>query len=123
MSLHRLGYVVIPLAIIGFAPIASAQTSTTTTTIETRREPLVLSPQQRVTIYRTVTRERLSSAPPRDIVIRRGAVVPPTVVLSPLPDTIYAEAPELRPYRYFYVNNQLVLVDPVTSEVVDIIQD
>jgi len=123
MSLYRIGCIVAPLAILSLTSMASAQTTTTTTTVETRREPLILSPQQRVTIYRTVKRESAAAVPPRNFAVRRGEVVPPVVVLNPLPDSVYADAPELRPYRYFYVNNQLVLVDPVTSEVVDIIQD
>jgi hypothetical protein len=31
--------------------------------------------------------------------------------------------PELRRYRYVYVNNRLVLVDPATSRVVDVIAE
>ena len=121
MSLHRLSYFVIPLALIGMAATASAQTTTTTTTIEKRTEPLRLTPQQRTVIYRTVTRER-RVVPPSDVEIRAGAAVPPTVVLSPLPETLYVQVPELTPYKYFYVNNQLVLVDPRTSQVIDIIE-
>jgi hypothetical protein len=120
MSLHRIAYLVIPLALVGAAATASAQTTTTTTTIEKKSEPLRLSPQQRTVIYRTVTRER-RVVPPSDVEIRAGAAVPPTVVLSPLPESLYVQVPELTPYKYFYVNNQLVLVDPRTSEVIDII--
>ena len=121
MSLHRVGYFVIPLALVGFATTASAQsTTTTTTTIEKKTEPLRLTPQQRTVIYRTVTRER-RAGPQSEIEIRAGAAIPPTVVLSPLPESLYVQVPELTPYKYFYVNNQLVLVDPRTSEVIDII--
>ena len=120
MALHRIGHFVIPLALIGMAATASAQTTTTTTTIEKRIEPLRLTPQQRTVIYRTVTRER-RVIPPSDVEIRAGAAVPPTVVLSPLPESLYVQVPELTPYKYFYVNNQLVLVDPRTSQVIDII--
>jgi Protein of unknown function (DUF1236) len=119
MSLHRIAYLAIPFALIGAVATASAQT-TTTTTIEKKSEPLRLSPQQRTVIYRTVTRER-RVVPPSDAEIRTGAAVPPTIVLSPLPESLYVQVPELTPYKYFYVNNQLVLVDPRTSEVVDII--
>jgi hypothetical protein len=122
MKRHRFGLIAIPLAMIAIASTASAQTTTTTTTVETRREPLRLSPQQRTVIYRTVRRERVP-VPPADIVVRRGAIVPPVVVLQPLPDRIYAGAPDLPRYRYFYMNDQLVLVDPRTSEIVDIIDD
>jgi Protein of unknown function (DUF1236) len=122
MPLHRLGYLTILLAAIGTATAAFAQsTTTTTTTIEKRNEPMRLTPQQRSSVYRTVTRER-RVAPPVDVEVRMGAVVPPAVVLSPLPDSIYVDAPNLTQYKYFYVNNRLVLVDPRTSEVIDIIE-
>ncbi len=59
MSLHRIGYVVVPLALLGAATLAQAQstTTTTTTTIE-KSVPMKLTPQQRTVIYRTVKRER-----------------------------------------------------------------
>jgi outer membrane receptor protein involved in Fe transport len=122
MSLHRLAYLTILLAAIGTATAAFAQsTTTTTTTIEKRSEPARLTPQQRTVVYRTVTRER-RVAPPVDVEVRMGAVVPPAVVLSPFPDSVYVDAPNLTQYKYFYVNNRLVLVDPRTSEVIDIIE-
>ena len=121
MSLHRIGYFAILLAAVGTATGASAQsTTTTTTTIERRSEPLRLTPQQRTVIYRTVTRER-RVLPSASVEVRTGTAVPPAVVLSPLPDSVYVEVPALTQYKYFYVNNQLVLVDSRTSEVVDII--
>ena len=120
MSLHRIAYLAIPLALIGTVTVASGQSTTTTTTIEKRNDSLRLSPQQRSVIYRTVTRER-RVVPPSDVEIRAGAAVPPTIVLSPLPESLYVQVPELTPYKYFYVNNQLVLVDPRTSQVIDII--
>ena len=119
MSLYRIGYFAIPLALLGGTTAALAQTTTTTTTTIERR-PLTLSPQQRTVIYRTVTRER-RVVPAPDVEVRVGAAVPPSVVLSPLPETIYAEVPAVKPLRYFYVNNQLVLVDPTTSQVVEVI--
>ena len=120
MSLRHLGYLVLPLAIAATAATVFAQTTTTTTTIETRRDPLNLSPTQRTVIYRTVSRER-RVVPGTSVQVRVGSAVPPAVVLSPIPESVYVEVPEIREFRYFYVNNQLVLVDPRTSEVVDII--
>jgi len=121
MSLRRTSYLAVPLVLLASTAISFAQstTTTTTTTVE-RRAPLALSPQQRTVIYRTVTRERRVT-PPADVQVRVGAPVPSTVVLSPIPETVYAEVPAVRPLRYFYINDQLVLVDPTTSEVVDII--
>lgn len=122
MTMKRIGSIAIPLLLLGMAT-ASAQTTTTTTTIETRRDPITLTPQQRTVIYKTVKRPAVVTTVPADVAIRRGAVVPPAVVLSPLPQTVYTDVPQLPQYRYFYVNNQLVLVDPVTSQVVDIIDE
>ncbi len=116
---HRIGFVALAFATIGSALPVHAQT--TITTIETVREPLSLTREQRTVIYRTVRRER--QVPTAEIVIRRGAAVPPTVVLAPLPEPVYVVAPELEQLRYVYVNNQLVLVDPRTSQVVEIIDE
>ena len=120
MSFQRIGYVVVPLAVLGGATIALAQTTTTTTTTVERTAPMKLSPQQRTVIYRTVTRER-RTVPPVEVQASVGGVVPPTVVLAPIPESVYAEVPAVRPLKYFYINDQLVLVDPATSQVVEII--
>jgi hypothetical protein len=121
MSLHRIGYVVVPLALLGATTMAQAQstTTTTTTTIE-KTGPTKFSPQQRTVIYRTVTRER-RVAPPSDVQVSIGTAVPPTIELAPLPESVYVEVPAARALKYFYINNQLVLVDPATSQVVEII--
>ena len=63
MSFQRIGYVIVPLAVLGGATIALAQTTTTTTTTVERTAPMSLSPQQRTVIYRTVTRERRTVPP------------------------------------------------------------
>jgi hypothetical protein len=55
--------------------------------------------------------------------LRVGAPVPATVELHAFPDEVYVEVPTLRRYRYLYVNNQVVLVDPQTSEIVEIIRE
>jgi len=114
------------LILTAAAPAAIAQTTITTTT-ETRG-PVRLSPEQRTTVYRTVTRER-RVAP--GAVVRPGPVVRyevggpvgRDVELYDFPQETYVEVPTLKRYRYVYVNNQLVLVDPETSQVVDIITE
>ena len=39
-----------------------------------------------------------------------------------MPETVITEVPAVKRYRYMHVNNQVVLVDPDTSEVVEIIR-
>jgi|SRR6185503_12881289 len=115
------------VALVAASPAAIAQTTTITTTTETRG-PVQLSPEQRTTVYRSVIRERRVSP---GTVVRPGPVVryeigaPITkdVELYDFPADTYVEVPTLKRYRYVYVNNQLVLVDPETSQVVDIITE
>ncbi|HEX3710888.1 MAG TPA: DUF1236 domain-containing protein [Pseudolabrys sp.] len=87
-----------------------------TETVVTGR-PLVLTPVQRRTIYRTIVRERVQPVPPA-VQYRVGARVPGSVALYPVPDTIAVEVPAVRPYKYMVVNGEVVLVDPATGVVV-----
>jgi hypothetical protein len=79
--------------------------------------PLKLSPTQRQTVYRTIVRERVQPQPA--VQYRVGMRVPETVRLYPVPQSVVTEVPVVRNYRYMMVNDRVVLVDPVTSEVVD----
>jgi hypothetical protein len=63
---------------------------------------------------------RLASA--REINVGVGEQVPFRVALHPLPNGVLAEAPEARPHRYARLADQVVLVDPVTMRVVDVIK-
>ena len=83
-------------ALLGSVGYASAQVSTT----------IELSPEQRTTIYRDVTRERVRVAPPADFRFSRGI-----------------EVPAVRRYRYTVIDNQVVLVDPRTRRIVEIIRE
>lgn len=118
----------IALALTVIPASAFAQTTITTTT-ETRG-PVALSPEQRTVIYRTVTRERrvappvvVTPAPGPAVSYEVGAPVPREVAVYDFPEDAYMDVPELRRYRYVYVNNRLVLVDPSTSRVVDVIAE
>jgi len=103
---------------------ASAQT---TTIIERdnpsviTRERVDLSPAQRTIIYRSVVRERVRVPPSAGVEVRLGARVPRSVELYDMPTTIVEEVPTLRRYRYMVVNDEVVLVDPATSEVIEVI--
>ena len=111
----------VAIAILATVPLASAQT---TTIIERPARGYVeLSPEQRTIIQRRVVRERRVVAPAPQLELRVGAPIPQTVELYPLPEEVYVEVPTVKRYRYFQVHNQVVLVDPDTSEIVEIIRD
>jgi Protein of unknown function (DUF1236) len=112
------------ILVLAGAAAASAQT----TIIEREapsivtRERVELSPAQRTIIYRSATRERIATAPPAGVQVRLGARVPRQVELYEMPTTIVEEVPTIRRYRYMVVNDEVVLVDPATSEVVEVIR-
>ena len=117
----------IAAALIAGATTANAQTTVITREPETRTvvtttRPVQLTPVQRQTVYRTIVRERVAPAQPT-VEYRVGMRVPQTAQLYAVPQTVAVEVPAIQSYKYMVVNNRVVLVDPVTSEVVDELTD
>jgi Protein of unknown function (DUF1236) len=54
--------------------------------------------------------------------IRDGGMVPADVALEPVPQTVVAEIPIIERYRLFIADDRVVLVDPDTREVVDVVR-
>jgi hypothetical protein len=87
--------------------------------------PVVLTPNQRQVIYRTIVREpqvvqrqvTVGAAAPV-VEYRVGARVPASTTLYPIPQEVAVEVPAVQNYRYMVINNRAWLVDPATSEIV-----
>jgi hypothetical protein len=78
--------------------------------------------EQRTKIRETVFKER--NAPRVSKVgfsIREGTVIPRTVHVVEVPDVIVQIHPEWRGYKYFIVNNELVIVESDTLRIVAVI--
>ena len=114
-------HMAIAAALLAGAGAASAQTTVITrepgTTTIVRERPVELTPVQRQTIYRTITREQVAPATPT-VEYRVGMRVPESARLYEVPEAVAVEVPTVRSYKYMRVNNRVVLVDPATSEVV-----
>jgi len=90
--------------------LGSAQSFAQTAVIE-------LSPQQRTTIREYVVRERVPVATiPGEV--RVGAAIPAGVELVAVPETW---GPSVRSYRYVHWNDRVVLVEPSSRKVIQII--
>jgi hypothetical protein len=86
--------------------------------------PVVLTPVQRRTIYRTIVQQPMvqrqvtvGAAPPV-VEYRVGARVPASTTLYPVPREVAVEVPAVSNYRYTVVNNRAWLVDPASDEIV-----
>jgi hypothetical protein len=81
-----------------------------------QERPLMLSPEQRTTVYRTIRQREV--APSAGVEVSVGGRVPGTVQLYDVPQSVAVEVPAVRSYKYMVVNNRVVLVDPATSTIV-----
>jgi hypothetical protein len=92
-----------------------AQSSSTTTTTTT------ITPEQQTTIYRTITHEQVAVQPPAvEWAPSVGVAVPEQVQLYDMPATI--DVPTVRSDRYTVIGGHVVLVDPGTRRVVQVIE-
>jgi len=83
---------------------------------------LQLTPDQKMTILNAVREERPKASSPVNFVASVGASVPPSIELYILPDRVLAQMPVAKAVKYTTVQNQIVLVDPTTMRVVEVIQ-
>jgi Protein of unknown function (DUF1236) len=51
-----------------------------------------------------------------------GAQIPPVTELYALPESVTAEVPSAKFYRYTIAQNRVVIVDPTNLKVVDVIR-
>jgi len=80
-----------------------------------------LSGDQRTKITTVIRSQHVQPVTHVDFEIRAGVRVPRTVSFHPLPADVVTIYPEWRGYEYFLVNDQIVVVDPRTLEIVDVI--
>ena len=81
-------------------------------------QAIVVSPEQRTTIREYVVKEKVR---PHRLQSRVtvGATLPADVELAPVPETW---GPSFRSYRYVYTGDDVILVDPSSRRVVDVIE-
>ena len=95
-------------ALLAGAGLAGAQTSTTTTTTWTPEQGTA------ITQYSTTQHYQSNSEP----TVTVGTVLPQAVTVYPLPPTVQVPSPDS--YSYSIVNNQPVVVDRTTRQVVHV---
>jgi hypothetical protein len=83
---------------------------------------LRLTDAQKVLIANAIRKENKSVTPPPSFVVSVGAPVPPVIELYILPDVALSQVPTAKTVKYTVVNNEIVLVDPTTMRVVDVIK-
>jgi hypothetical protein len=83
---------------------------------------LKLSPAQRTAILNAVLQNSAKITPPTNFQAAIGGPVPASIELYTLPSSAMSPSPELQSLKYTMAQNQVVLIDPKTMRVVDIIR-
>jgi hypothetical protein len=83
--------------------------------------PLRLTEAQKDTIAAAVRKANKPVDTPPSFVASVGAPVPPAIELHILPDDALAQVPQAKAVKYTVMKDQLVLVDPTTMRVVELI--
>jgi hypothetical protein len=124
MSLRHGAIMLVLLGSIGAAEAQLAPiTPTTPGAVIDPKAGLQLSPQQRSMIFQSVSREKDKvKLPPGEINASVGAELPASLELYTVPDAVAAEIPNAKLYKYTVVNGQVVLVDPTSMKVVEVIR-
>src|SRR5262249_61739658 len=83
---------------------------------------LQLTAQQRTEIYQAGGSNKRRTPPPPDLPVTVGAQIPPVTELYALPESVTAEVPSAKFYRYTIAQNRVIIVDPTNLKVVDVIR-
>jgi hypothetical protein len=84
--------------------------------------PMGLTPAQKTAILQAVLQDGGRRAAPASFQATVGGAVPLSVPLRGLPSGAAALSPVLHGTKYTMVQNQVVLVDPATMRVIDILR-
>jgi len=84
---------------------------------------LELTPVQKEMIFTTIRRSSVRIAnPPSNLDVSIGAQVASSTELYSLPDQVVEDMPDLKSFRFTIVNTTLLLIDPASMRVVEIIR-
>lgn len=85
---------------------------------------LELTPSQKQAVYQSVRNQRAwKSTEPIGFRAAVGAHVPTSIAVAPLPPTVVDLAPSLKGYEYAFVANQVLIVQPESKKVVEVIAE
>lgn len=81
-----------------------------------------LSTEQRTTIRTSITKQNITPVTNINFSISVGTRVPRTVTFHPLPAEVITIYPAWRGYEFFLVNDEIVVVNPRTLEIVAVLE-
>ena len=112
----------IAAAVVLFTQVTAAQAQSTNPGQDAANLPRIeLTDAQKQTIFTSVTNQNFKNSAPPDFQPIVGAVVPSSIPLEDMPKTIVELAPRTDGFQLARVVNQVVIVDPKSRRVVEVI--
>jgi hypothetical protein len=104
------------------ATVVSAQQPAKDQDAVLRNSPdLKLTPEQKQTIYTSVSNKPKNQTVPSTFRVAVGEAVPASIELEPMPPTIVQLMPQTKGFQFAMVTNQVLLIDGENRRIVEII--
>lgn len=100
----------------------SKQSSMSGTSRSMAKDTLSLTSSQRKLAWNDISKLRASQTAPSGFVPSVGTAIPSTLSLRPVPTKVSGRVPELRPYDYALLKNELLIVNPTDKKIVEVIK-
>ena len=104
------------------ALLTSAGVAIAADTGATSKDQLSLTNAQQKEIWQSVSKQNMKDTTPAGFRPAIGTVVPGSMKLHALPGDATRQVPAVRSYDYVMVQNDVLLIDPTSKKIVDIIR-
>jgi hypothetical protein len=108
----------VALALIASAGVAGAAGMNNSAATS---DHLNLTSAQQKEIWQGVSKQASKETAPAGFKATVGAAAPSSIKLQPLPSTVASEVPAVKPYDFAMLQNQVLIVDPSSRKIVDIV--
>jgi len=88
----------------------------------TSKDHLNLTSAQQKEIWQSVSKQNMKGTTPTGFRPAVGAVVPGSIQLHAMPGDATKQVPAVRSYEYTMLQNEVLLIDPTSKKIVDIIR-
>lgn len=85
-------------------------------------EQINLTSAQRNEIWQSISSQGLKETPPPGFTPKVGDMVPSSLKIQMFPNNVTAQVPAVKSYDYAMLENQVLLVDPSSKKIVEIIK-
>ena len=113
--------VINPDSMTSVTEISGGQRSSATTGSGTTNESLNLTSAQRHDLWQDLSKQAAKESAPAGFTAKVGEAVPSSIKLQSLPSNLSSQIPAVGSYDYAMLQSELLIVDPSSKKIVDII--